>query len=254
MNNKFRERLIKILKEATKQPGVVESLIKILNENLELDILNVYRLILKWQFGERSERVEKNLRNLIYEIWQDIKEVFTRWKNEHGVGEPGELWDFMSEHGVDLSKLVKSYREIEEKGFSEKETGDFKDELKDQLFSSGIIVPFEEEEIEDIMKELKDLYNPNEEDLVGIIIELSYSSWEGHPYAGERIPKILNQLDQIETVLSEADFVEVDDLIIQFDQMINLSHNTGQFLADYAPIRFEFLRKEIDSLGLEKIN
>ena len=32
MNNKFRERLIKILKEATKQPGVVESLIKILNE------------------------------------------------------------------------------------------------------------------------------------------------------------------------------------------------------------------------------
>ncbi|MEM4261272.1 MAG: hypothetical protein QXG00_08565 [Candidatus Woesearchaeota archaeon] len=220
----------------------------ILNESLEDDILRVYRLILKWQTGNKSDRVEKALRNTIYDVWYNIKHVFTQWKNEHGVSDEESLRVFLYENGFDSQELAEKFKEArdETNPYSMK---DFKDDLWETLQNAGLVIPFMDEEVEEVVDQLIEIEFPDDIEIIRIIREACLSAWERHPYAKYHMPQILEQLDEIETVMDEIDYINLDKLIVQFDQIINLSHNTGKFLADYAPINFEMIRKAIDKLG-----
>ena len=71
----------------------IDLIINGLNESLDNDILDVYRLILKYQTSSyKDERLGDEIKDQIYDIWNsDMKSVFTEWLYGHGQIEKDEI-------------------------------------------------------------------------------------------------------------------------------------------------------------------
>ena len=227
---KFFENLNRLIKECK------------LNEKLEPDIIQAYRLIFKWQQGEQTERVEKNLRNIIYRILKYMTPGIVGWVVEHGVFVHSHIFDnYVKDKGVNLDKFVDEL---------EKEKDSLKFEKLVKLLVSTLeaevyLIQLDEEELyKKLVLEFQDLeYREKltKERLIWLIQNSYVLNTSYFEDVGFQFIDILDEFSNI-------DAQDMNDLIVNFDQLINLTHTRGEFLEDYLNIDMDKIRKEIDQL------
>ena len=65
------------------------------------------------------------------------------------------------------------------------------------------------------------------------------------------IEDIVNTMEHLIYVMKDFDNMGIDQLIVWFDQAVNVTHQSGYLLQDYDYVDMSWVRQEIDKLGVD---